>query len=238
MDNPERTPKAKPAEKNKTPYVQFAEFLRKYRIPVLVVFGLAVLAVLAVGVGTAIMDSTVKTSTARLEKLEADYLQYSNEQDTVKKADLEKALLASADAIVKKGPRLFAAQKALTYKAKIEESKNDWGSAEKDWLAIVAAAPDSYLAPVALQGAAAAAEELGAADRTIADYQKLIGKYGSTAVGIPHAYFALGRIAEQSKDYAAALVSYQKIVSTWPDGDWTKLATDRIIFMKSHGLSK
>jgi tetratricopeptide (TPR) repeat protein len=238
MDNPERTAKAKPAEKKKTPYAQFADFLRKYRLPVLIVFGLAVLAVLGVGIGTAIIDSAVTASTTRLEKLETDYQLYSNEQDTVKKADLEKALLVSVDAIVKKGPHLFAAQKALIYKAKIEETKNDWSSAEKDWLAIAAAVPNSYLAPIALQGAAVDAEELDANDRAIADYQKLIDKYGSKAIGIPHAYFALGRIAEQSKDYASALVSYQKIVSTWPDDDWTKLATDRIIFIKSHGLSK
>jgi tetratricopeptide (TPR) repeat protein len=194
--------------------------------------------VLGVGIGTAIIDSAVTASTTRLEKLETDYQLYSNEQDTVKKADLEKALLVSVDAIVKKGPHLFAAQKALIYKAKIEETKNDWSSAEKDWLAIAAAVPNSYLAPIALQGAAVDAEELDANDRAIADYQKLIDKYGSKAIGIPHAYFALGRIAEQSKDYASALVSYQKIVSTWPDDDWTKLATDRIIFIKSHGLSK
>jgi tetratricopeptide (TPR) repeat protein len=124
------------------------------------------------------------------------------------------------------------------YKAKIEESSKNWASAEKDWLAIAAAAPDSYLAPVALQGAAVAAEELSANDRAIAAYKKLIDKYGKASIGIPHAHFALGRMAEEAKDYASSLASYQKIVATWPDSDWTKLATDRIIFLKSHGLTK
>jgi tetratricopeptide (TPR) repeat protein len=238
MESSARPPKAKSEEKKKTPYVKFGEFLRKYRVPVLVVFGAGVLAVLAVAAGTAITDSALKASTARLEKLDADYQSYSSEQDTTKKAALEKALLPSIDAIVKKGPRLFAAQKALSYRAKIEEADKDWASAEKDWLAISAAAPDSYLAPIAIQGAAVAAEEQGASDRAAANYKKLIDTYASKSIGIPHAYFALGRIAEESKDYASALVSYQKIVSTWPDSDWTKLATDRIIFIKSRGLAK
>ena len=239
MDSPAQSPKPRHEEKKKkTPYVKFAEFLRKYRLPVLIVAGVAILAVLGVALGTLIKDASVKSSTTRLEKLEAEYDSYSGEQDAAKKAELEKAVLASAEGMIKNGTRSFAAQKALAYKARIEETKKDWASAEKDWLAIAAAAPDSYLAPIAIQGAAVAAEELGAADRAMADYKKLIDKYSTKSVGVPHAYFALGRLSEQAKDYASAMVSYQKIVSSWPESDWTKLATDRIIFMKSHGLAK
>lgn len=238
MESTPRPPKAKAEEKKKTPYVRFADFLRKYRVPVLAVFGLAALAVVGVAVGTAIKDSAVRASTTRLEKLEADYSAYSGEQDAAKKATMEKAVLDSIEAIVKKGSKSYAAQKALALRARIREAAKDWGSAEKDWLAIAEAAPDSYLAPMALQGAAVAAEELGAADRATADYKRLIDKYGKVSIGIAHAHFSLGRLAEQSKDYASALVSYQKIVSTWPGSDWTKLATDRIIFLKSRGLAK
>jgi TolA-binding protein len=102
----------------------------------------------------------------------------------------------------------------------------------------VDAAPNSYIAPVALQGAANAADEQGASDRATADYRKFVDRYSDKTIGIPHAYFAIGRLAEQSKDYAAANTAYQKIIATWPDGDWTKLATDRIISLKSQGLLK
>jgi tetratricopeptide (TPR) repeat protein len=238
MDNPARLAKASSEEKKKTPYTRFADFLRKYRVLVLAIAGAAALALVAIGLVTLIGESAVRSSTTRLEKFEADFAAYSGEQDDTKKAELEKTLLAAADAIVKKGPRLYAGQKARVYKAKIEESRKEWAAAEADWLAIVAAAPDSYLAPVALQGAAVAAEEQGAADRAMADYQKLIDKYASSSIGLPHAYFSLARLAEQSKDYASAMVSYQKIVATWPEDDWTKLATDRIISLKSSGLAK
>jgi tetratricopeptide (TPR) repeat protein len=237
MDASPASSKAKSHEK-KTLYVKFADFLRKHRVVVLSVFGVAVLAVVGVAAATMIKDSRLNASTASLEKLDADYSTYASEQDQAKKAELEKAFLASADEVAKKWKGAFAGQKALVYKAKVAESKKDWAEAEKEYLAVAAGSPDSYLAPVALQGAATAAEEQGAADRAIADYRKLVDKYGDKAIGVPHAYFALGRLSEQTKDYAAALVSYQKIVSTWPESDWTKLATDRILFLKSSGLTK
>jgi tetratricopeptide (TPR) repeat protein len=237
MDSPARSPKAKAGEK-KTPYTKFADFLRKYRVFVIGAFVAAMLALVGIAAATMLSDQAVKASTSGMEKLDADYASYSAEQDQAKKAELEKGFIAYADSLIKKWPRRFASLRALTYKARIEESKKDWASAEKDWLAIAGSAPDSYLAPVALQGAARDAEEQGAPDRATADYRKLVDKYGDKAIGIPHAYFALGRLAEQSKDYAAAMTAYQKVASTWPDEDWTKLATDRIIFLKSHGLSK
>jgi len=237
MDNSAHSPKAKAVEK-KTPYMKFHDFLRKYRVFVLGIFGAAMLALIGIAVATAISDAAVKAATASMEKLDASYSAYEAEQDQAKKADLEKALLISIDSVIKKWPHRFAALRAQGYRAKIEEAKKDWASSEQDWLALAAAAPDAYLAPVALQGAATAAEEQGASDRAAADYRKLVDKYGDKTIGIPHAYFALGRLAEQSKDYPAAMTSYQKVVSTWPDGDWTKLATDRIIFLKSQGLSK
>lgn len=237
MDNPERTPKVKSLEK-KTPYMKFSDFLRKYRVLVLSLFGAALVALIGIAVATAISDAVIKSSTSSMEKLDADYAAYSAEQDKAKKTDLENAFIISADEVVKKWPHRFAALRAQAYKAKIEETKKDWNSAEKDWLALVAAAPNTYLAPVALQGAASAAEEQGAPDRAIADYRKLVDKYADKTIGIAHAYFAIGRLAEQSKDYAAAATAYQKIVATWSDGDWTKLATDRILFLKSQGLTK
>jgi tetratricopeptide (TPR) repeat protein len=238
MDNSAaHSPKAKAGEK-KTPYMKFHDFLRKYRVFVLCAFGAAMLALVGVAVVTAISDATVKAATASMEKLDADYSAYQAEQDQAKKADLQKSFLASIDGVVKKWPHSFAALRAQGYRAKIEEAKKDWASAEKDWLAIADGSPDSYLAPVALQAAASAAEEQGAPDRATADYRKLVDKYGDKSIGIPHAYFSLGRLAEQAKDYAAAMTAYQKVVSTWPDGDWTKLSTDRILFLKSQGLSK
>ncbi len=153
MDNPARPAKARPEEKKKSHLREVWRFPAK--IPhrrVCPVRGGLSLALIGVAVGTAIKDSVVKASTARLEKLDADFAAYSSEQDAAKKADLEKAFLASADDVAKKDSRLYAGQKALFYEAKIEESKKDWAAAEKSWLAVGTAAPESYLAPVSASG--------------------------------------------------------------------------------------
>ena len=172
MDNPARPAKARPEEKKKTIYVRFGDFLRKYRIVVFALFGAAALALIGVAVGTAIKDSVVKASTARLEKLDADFAAYSSEQDAAKKADLEKAFLASADDVAKKARVSTPAKRRCSTRRRSKNPKRIGRRRRRTWLAIATAAPESYLAPVALQGAAAAAEELGSADRAPADYQE------------------------------------------------------------------
>jgi tetratricopeptide (TPR) repeat protein len=237
MDSPDKSPRAKPAEK-KTAYMKFSDFLRKNRIVVLGAFAVAMLALVGIAIYTFASDQALKAATASMEKLEADYSSYEGEKDQAKKAELEKALIASADEAAKKWKSRFAAQRALSYKARIAEAKKDWAEAEKAWLDVADRSPDSYLAPVALRSAAKDAEEQGAADRALAAYRKLVDKHSSDAIGIPHAYFSIGRLSEGAKDYAGAMAAYQKVVSTWPESDWTKLATDRILFLKSRGLTK
>jgi len=237
MDATTRAQAGRSAEK-KTFYTRLSDFLRKFRVIIIAAFAAIVLAIAVIAIVSAINEGAANASSARAEKLVDDYDAYLGESDQAKKAELEKAVLASADEIASKWPRLFAAQRARSIKADVFESKEDWASAEKEWLAAVDAAPTSYLAPIALQRAATAAEELGASDRAVDCYKRLIAKYEGATIGIPHAYFALGRLAEGSKDYAAAMENYKKIVSTWPDDDWTKLATDRIIALKSRGLAK
>jgi tetratricopeptide (TPR) repeat protein len=236
MNNVARSPKAKEHEK-KAASQRISDFLRKYRTVLLAVLGAIVLAVIAIALWSWIHGAAVKSSTASMEKVEADYTTWSSEQDAVKKAELEKTIAAGLDEIVAKWPRLFAAQRAHAFKARLAAEKKDWAAAEKEWLAAVDTATGTYLAPVALQGAAAAADERGAPEKAAEYYKRFVEKYPAAA-GVAHAYFSLGRLAEESKDYTAALVHYEKVVSAYPNDDWTKLAKDRILSLKSRGLAK
>jgi tetratricopeptide (TPR) repeat protein len=237
MDSAPRSPKAQ-AEEKKTPAQTVAEFLKKNRIALLALFGLVAAAVIGVAVWTSIRSAAVKASSARIEKLDEDFLAFKGEQDLAKKAQLEKTLVASADEMFKKWPRLLAGQRAAGIKARVLEEKKDWAGAEKEWLASANSLPTSYFAPIALQRAAASAEERDAPEKAAEYYLRVVDKYASKTVGIPHAYFALGRLAEQAQDFAGAAVYYEKIVSVFPDDDWTKLAKDRILSMKSRSLAK
>jgi tetratricopeptide (TPR) repeat protein len=237
MDSAPRSPKAQ-AEEKKTFAHRVADFLRKHRKALIVALGVALAAVIGVSVWTTVQAAAVRNSSARVEKLADDFLAYRGEQDQAKKTDLEKALAASAEEIVKKWPRLLASQRARAVTARVLEDKKDWSGAEKEWLAAVDALPKSYFAPIALQRAAACAEERDAPEKAVEYYNRVVDKYASETVGVPHAYFALGRLAEQAKDYTGAFVYYQKVVSVFPEDDWTKLAKDRILSLKSRGLAK
>jgi tetratricopeptide (TPR) repeat protein len=239
MDSAPRSGKAKAAaeEKNHISH-HVADFLRRFRSVLIGILGAVILAVIVIAIWTAIVDARLKSSTLAIENAENSLSTYQNEQDQTKRADLLKSLQASLDNVIAKWPGLYAGQKAHTIKAKLDEDTKDWEGAEKEWLAAANMLKTDFLAPIALQGAATAAEERGADDKAAQYYKKLISLYSKKSIGIPHAYFALGRISEESKDYTAAVGYYEKIVASYPDDDWTKLAKDRILFLKSQGLVK
>jgi tetratricopeptide (TPR) repeat protein len=214
------------------------DFLRANRTVLIVIGAVIVVAIAGLAIGSAVNSAAANASTQAIEKLSSDLSAWSSEQDPNKKAAAEKNLVAGLDGVVAKWPRQFAAARALSMKARIAEQNKDWASAERDWNKICTGFAKSYMAPLALQNAAVAAEERGAPDKAIGYYKALVKSYGDKTVGIPHAYFSLGRLAEASKDYAGASENYGKLVSSYPDDDWTKLAKDRIIFLKSQGLAK
>lgn len=226
------------AAEKKSFYASLSDFLRTYRLAVIGLFAALVIAAAAIAIASAVGESAAEASTARAEKLIEDYTSYLSESDEAKKAARESEITATIQEITTKWPRLFAAQRAYTISARLFESKKDWASAEKAYLAAVEASPKTYLAPLALQSAAVAAEEQGSPDRAIGYYKAVIDKYSSVAIGLPHVHFSIARLLEGMKDYSGAMESYQKLVSSWPDSDWTKLSMDRIIALKSRGLAK
>ena len=55
---------------------------------------------------------------------------------------------------------------------------------------------------------------------------------------LAHAHFSLGRLAEGSKEYGAAVEHYEKLSANFADSDWTRLAKDRIIYLKASSAAK
>lgn len=213
-------------------------FLRKNRILLVVILGVLV-AVLLVITGYSIVDGKRATAAAiKVEQLAEQITTWSNTEDKAKKAELAKPITEGLQAVVKAYPRQFAAARALTLLARMAESDKDWATGEKTWLTIYERFPKMYMAPIALQNAAVAAEERGAPDQAMAHYKLVVEKYAGKTVGIAHSYFSLGRLAEESKDYSQALTYYNKVVSDYPGDDWTKFAKDRIIAIKAQGSGK
>ena len=214
------------------------DFLRAKRMALIIAAIVLVAAVAVLAVVSGIRSSQLQASTLKIEQLTEDVSSWAAITDQASKTEAEKKLVANLNDVTKKWPHQFAAARAYSLLASIAESNKDWAGAENDWMAIYQHFPKTYLAPIALQNAAAAAEERGAPDAAIAHYQVLVDKYVGKTVGIPHALFTIGRLNEASKDYTAAISSYEKLLSLYADDDWTKLAKDRIIFLKAGGFAK
>lgn len=214
------------------------DFIQRSR-KVLIGLALVILAALAaLAVVTELRVAGDRSAAVAMDKLALDGNSWASENDAAKKADLEKRLLAGLDDVIKRHGNTVWAQQAWDMKATMAEGRKDWAEAEKDWLEAAKILPASFIAPVSLQNAAVAAEELGANDRAAQHWKTFVDKYAGKAPGLANAYFALGRLAEESKDYPAAVGYYQKISASWPQSDWTKLAEDRILSLRSRGLAK
>ena len=218
--------------------LKIGDFIQRSRF-LFIGLGVTILvALLAIAVVTQVRASGDRSAALAMDALVRDGNSWGAESDATKKADLEKKLIAGLDNMIAKHRGSVWAQQAWDMKATMAESRKDWAEAEKDWMEASKILPGSFIAPVSLQNAAAAAEELGANDRAAAHWKAFVDGYAGKAAGIPHAWFALGRLAEESKDYTSAIVDYEKIAANWPDSDWTKLAKDRILTLKSRGLAK
>jgi len=163
--------------------------------------------------------------------------QWSQETDEQKKAELEKAFFDDLDNVAKKWPRTIAAQRALLRKSAILSQKKEYAEAEKVALEAYARNKKSYVAPIALEIAAVAAEEAGNTDAALEHYMTLSKDYTIDNPVAPHALFNVGRLQESKKDYKAALESYNKLVGTYGNSEWAMLAKDRVIYLKAQGLA-
>jgi len=215
-----------------------SDFIGKHKMVFIVAAGAVVAVLLFVGIFSIASNSIANSSARAMEQAREKITSYSEESDATKKADLEKALVADLDAVAKKWPRSFAAQEALYSEASLYASKKDWVNSEKSALAAATKLPKTYLAPLALEVAAVAAEEQAKPDVALETYGKIIVQYKEDSPNLPHAYFSIARLKEGKSDWKGALESYDKLVSSFPDSDWAKLAKDRQIFLQSKGYDK
>lgn len=240
MDKAERTAKTDIAAKEAPASLshRVGDFIQRSRVAIIAVAIVIVLVIVALAAITEIKAAGDRNAAVKMDQLTKDANAWASESDASKKADLEKKLLSGFDEIIAKHGGTIWAQQAWDMKATVAEQKKDWTEAEKDWLEAAKILPNSFMAPVSLENAAAAAEELGANDRAIQHWKDFVDRYAGKAPGIAHAWFALGRLSEEGKDYVSALADYEKISANWPGSDWTKLAKDRILSLRSRGLVK
>jgi tetratricopeptide (TPR) repeat protein len=201
-------------------------------------FGLSiVILIVAIGVVTSISRDINNKATLAMEKLESDFEAWSELPDDKKTNESSVQLIEKADILIEKYSKQYASARIAIIKAQLLFSNNDLEGAENTYAELAARLPKSHMAPVALINASSIAEDRGQADQAIVYLEKVVEKYPE-APGFDRVLLSLGRIYEQIKKYDKAKEAYGKLIASGNESDWTKLAHDRIILMKSLGLAE
>ena len=208
------------------------DFIQKNRKTLLA--GLIAVLVILAGfiIGLVVRDNLVSRALNQVDAFENRYMELSIDTE----GEISGAALAVINALLEDLEVFaarnsgFAAARSYFIVAKIYEELKNWAEAQTAWAASARAAAGSYLAPVSLFNAAAAAEEQGNIESAIEFYTQALN-YGNTFPAAARAQFSIGRLQE-SRNRGAALEAYRNLVNRWPnDPLWTNLAQSRIMVL-------
>ncbi len=214
-----------------------SEAVQRFRVVLLVILVAAAAFFIGYVIYNEINKKRVNDSTAQAETAQAAYDTWQSESDATKKATDETALRARLDSIIRRYPRLYAAQRALFIRAELGYADKTWPAARADYEALASRFPDSYLAPVSLFNAAVCAEEAGDAAGAAALYARIPDAYKDSPVA-PRALFESGRLAEGRGSWSEAQAAYEKIDTLYSQSTWDTLAKNRLVELKVQGKVK
>ena len=188
------------------------------------------LAVLVIGFVAAlgIRDAMQAGAISRVEDLDARYESLRFDISDPEKDGEVQALL---DDLMENAEKSFGYSSARSYSlvAAIHADRKNWEEAEQAWALAAKNGAKTYLAPVFLFNAAAAAEEYGNLDKAIEYYRQTISSAADFPAA-PRAQFSIGRLLEAQADKEGALAAYRELIEKWPSETiWTNFANSRIL---------
>ena len=184
-----------------------------------------------------VLEDTVAES-AVAETAAADSAEESAEETSTAEPAIDElaALMEELETFAKKHSGIaagYAGGRAWSILASIHGDRKDWEQAEAAWAAAAKAGKKTYLAPLALFNAGAAAEEQGRAAQAIEYYSASLSAAADFPAA-PRAQFAVGRLQESLGETDAAMEAYRAVISGWSyDKVWTNLAQSRIIALEA-----
>jgi len=211
------------------------EFIQRNRKPIFVSVVAIILVLIGSVIALVITDFTRGRAIAAVEDFGVRYeaLRDFISPDAENGQDEELAnLIAELRVFAPRNSR-YAGGRAWSMLGSIYGRKGEWAEAEAAWLAAARATARSYMAPIALFNAAAAAEEQGRLEQAIYHYERSISAPAGFFAA-PRAQFSIGRLHEALGDEAAAIQAYRDIIFRWPhDTTWTNLAHSRIVALET-----
>ena len=218
------------AEKNKKINEKLIDFIQQNRKFLLAaVLGIVVVFIGLIA-GISIRETLQTKAISTLEGFRERYEDLRNEINETSKEEEVQTLVDELKTFAS-GNGSYAGAQGYALLGNIYGDKKSWAEAEESWTNAARKAAKTYLAPVSLFNAAAAAEEQGSIEQAIRLYTECIGYPDFSAVS--RAQFAIGRLEESLNNYEAAITAYQGVVNNGQnDQDWVNLAQSRIIFLR------
>jgi len=203
------------------------DFVTNNRKAIFIVIGAIIVLFVGLIAYLSISDTLNKKAITALDELNSkfDDLSLNNEED-YNTPEVE-TLFAEIKTFAEK-TNGFAGSKAWAIIGQIYSGRKDWANAQEAWLSAAKKGNKTYLAPIALFNAAAAAEEQGNPEQAIELLEQCVAhKFEFPAAA--RAQFSIGRLHETLGNNTAAVDAYRVVLSKWPQMPvWQNLARSRI----------
>ncbi len=214
-----------------------AATVSRFRIILLAILIAAAVFLVAYFIYTEISRKLTNDSTVLAESAQDLYDTWQGESDIAKKGALEKQLTDQLGVLTTRYARQYGGERGFFIRANLSYQKKAWDDAAKDYQALAARFPNSYLAPISLFDAGVCLEEKGDSDGALKLYTRVSQAYQDSPVA-PRAMFDTARLDEQKESFDDAHKMYDQIDTLFPSSTWDKLAKNRLIELRVLGKIK
>jgi len=205
------------------------DFIQRNRIVIFTVLGIIVFLFIGAVVYLAVKDSVDKKAIVKLEELTD---RYNNLFLSLKDENPEVDLLISDLENFAGNKKGVAPSKAWSLSGDIYAGREYWAKAEDAYIKSANAGVKTYLGPISLFNAAAAAEEQGKFENAISLLQECLA-HKFEFPSAPRAQFSIGRLNEKLGNTSDAIEAYRAVMINWPEMPvWQQLARSRIIVLE------
>lgn len=222
----------KQMSKKETILVNLSNFLNRNRRFFIIFLAVIILGLISFAVAREIISKRKENAAGLAETSQQLYHEWvtavEEEKDTEdKKIELQKSL----DKIHEEYPKFFAAARAFFIEGNMLFEEEEWVEAAEKYVTIADNFPETYLAPIGLNNASVAYENAEDFDQAIGVLVRLREEYQEEYPDMPRILFNLGRLYEAEEEFENAEETYNNLIDNFPEGNWTKLARNRIIQM-------
>lgn len=221
----------KKEKKNVNPEKKLEGFVSNNRKILLIILCVILILAVAFCIFIGVKDSSTKKNLSAIETIEYNYTKNSSELSQEEIQSRQENVLESLKPYLSKSGIVGVRANLLV--ADVYFSQKDYQNALNSYKKVASLSKKTYTAPIANYNAGVCSEELGNLEDAYDFYDKAVSAQDFYLV--THALFSQGRVAESLENYDNAQKAYNKLVDSYPDDEWTKLAQSRLISLKIQG---